>query len=125
MTRELLMSFHTEISSRQVPLAGLKKDPFVFVPPMRSEPPRAAGPDKAIGNQQQDSEAATLGLMQARLAKLRVQSIMTGHGSSATAIISNHLVTAGQKIDGFTVKSIASKTVVLGWKDKSFTLKMQ
>lgn len=124
MTRELLRSFYTEISSRQIPLSDLKKDPFVFVPPRSAGTVSLTQEIPAADNQRQDDQRDTFEQAQGRFALLRLQSIMMGRGGGS-AIISSNLVTVGQKIDGFTVQSITPKTVVLAWQDKTFTLKMQ
>jgi len=125
ITRELLQSFRTEISKHQVPLNRLSKDPFVFVPPLGKVAVPLRHTDTPAGNHQRiDPERETLEQAKARFASLRLQSIMMGR-SGSSAIISNNLVTVGQRIEGFTVESITRKAVVLVWENNRFTLKMQ
>ena len=124
VTRELLKNFCSQVKERQIPAQALQKDPFVFVPP----PPRLGttiSPRLAreavvrTGPRQESLAEATR-----RFNGFNLQSIMMSPRGGGTAIISNNLLTAGQSIAGFTVKSIQPKAVVLTWKDKEFTLEM-
>ncbi len=125
MTRELLRDFYSEIRQRQIPLKGLKKDPFLFVRPAGEALPSAAEEAKrpAGGPREDARPEESLEEAQARFETLQLRSIMMGRGGG-TAIISNNLVTVGQKIDWFTVESITPKSVVLVWQDRRFTLEM-
>lgn len=124
MTRELLQTFYNRVTSCQVPLEKLGKNPFVFVPPV---PPPAAPAQKPAVDvaETQPAEYSNSSYQQAlaTFRGLRLQSIMMGN-NGGTAIISNNLLTAGQQIDGFTVKAVNPKSVVLTWHDREFELKM-
>ena len=125
VTRELLKNFCAEVRDRQIPANALRKDPFVFVPPPSRVP--AATAAKAAPAQVAAptvTPAQTLAEVKRRLKTLEVQSIMMSPHGGGTAIISNNLLTAGQRIEGFTVKSIQAKAVTLTWKDQTFTLEM-
>ena len=127
LTRDLAESFVTEIRQRQVPLSDLAKDPFVFVAPPQSAAAMSIGrttaatkgPAAAATPEQQDRDR-----MMAALAKLRLQSVMMGQGGGGTALISNNLLSVGQDIEGFTIKSITPKAVVLSWREEEFVLTM-
>jgi len=126
-TRKLLEGMYAEVTGRQVPLSRLRKNPFVMVLPRapvatgpKTPRSRSDGQTKAEREEQQTLQDAL-----ARMRALRLQSIMMGGRAGATAIISNNLVTAGQKLDGFTVRRITPKTAVLTWRDQTFTLEME
>ena len=54
---------------------------------------------------------------------LSLQSVVTGeHGTMA--MISNNLLTVGQRIHGWTVSEIGPRHVVLAWKDRQHVLHM-
>jgi len=125
VTRELLRNFCAEIRDRQIPPRELNKDPFVFVrPPKQVLGPVARQPASAPAPEAADPAEETLADATEKFKDLKLQSIMKGRGGRATAIISNNLLTAGQQVSVFTVKSIGSKTVVLAWKAQEFTLEM-
>jgi hypothetical protein len=128
VTRALLQSFYAEIAERQVPLRKLKKDPFVFVLPATAQPmPGTGRPGSAhVGSAADDAQEQTVQEAEARFHGLHLQSIMMGqHSRQATAIISNNLVTVGQTVEGFTIKSINPKAVVLSWQGRQFVLEMR
>jgi len=124
LTRGLLKSFSEQIIDSQVPLSKLPKDPFVFVRPASSiaEDPI---PDSKPKKPTKTPEEITYAEAMEKLKKLTLQSVMMGSGQYRVAIISNNLLTVGQKIDGFTVKRIDSEEVVLTWKGSDYSLEME
>jgi len=113
--------FYFEARHRQIPLAQLRGNPFVFVAPSPKTHPLAPlkpGPQETSGEEtEQLSEAM------AAVKALTLQSVLTGeHG--ATVMISNNLLTEGQKIRGWTVEAIRSRQVVLSWQGHSYVLRM-
>jgi len=125
VSEELIRNIHRQITQRQIPLGRLHKNPFVFVPvhAVVLQPAPKAG--DAREPEQNKPEEAPVDPMVA-LGSLRLQSIMRGgaDGDSA-AIINDNLLTEGQQIEGFVIKSIRSKSVVLVREGKEYTLRMQ
>lgn len=124
-TKDVIQSFYDQVAEKQVPLKDLRKNPFRFVKPIQvaaASRPSDAGLQAAIPPKPlvDESEVAA----QAALRKLHLQSVMMG-GNGGTAIISNNLLTIGQKIECFTVVSITQEAVVLKCQDKEYVLKMQ
>jgi len=123
ITKEILHSFQERILKSQIPLQRLTKNPFVFVQPVRKPMISVVnkGPDKKRpslnrGETQEDVINA--------LKKLHLQSVMIGR-NGATAIISNNLLTVGQKIEGFTIENITPRKVVLSRHDKRYILTVE
>ena len=123
ITRDLLSNFSDRIVKNQIPLEKLDKNPFVFIPPET----RAAQPvivrTGSKPKVEETPEQITHKQAMERLSRLRLQSVMMGSSGSA-AVISNNLLTEGQQTEGFTVKKIGSKSVVLTWRGQEFVLKM-
>ncbi|KPK83611.1 MAG: hypothetical protein AMJ81_07780 [Phycisphaerae bacterium SM23_33] len=121
---ELLKKFYDQISERQVPLRRLQKDPFRFVPPPSPQPVVTSGGQNSLtAPAQLDAKDQTREAAMARLAKLYLQAIQRGQ-SGAVAIISNNLVSEGQRIEGFTVKRITLNEVILSWENEEYVLSM-
>ena len=125
VTRDLLRKFYDEIVERQVPLEGLRKNPFRFVAPgdvvaMREalRLPRGA---PGRGEPTTSTEDRALAIMET----LRLQSVMVKPDGEEVAIISNNMVTVGQRVECFTVKKIARKSVVLTWRGKEYVLRIR
>lgn len=124
ISREVLQQFYDEIGRRQVPLGDLGKNPFRFVPPAGSEPiVTTPGEAEAAADPQPGERMPTRDEMKARLNRLNLQAIQRA-ARGAVAIISNNLVTEGQIIEGFTVKQISPKEVILSWNGEDFVLCM-
>lgn len=123
-TQQLIKNFYSEIAQRQVPLEKLKKNPFVFVPPTSA--PAAvttrAAEDPPL-NPVDVNEKAAYDKAMANLKKMTLQSVVMGK-NGGTAIISNNLLTVGQQIEEFTIKSITPKSAVLTFQGKDYTLYM-
>ncbi len=127
VTRDLLKNFCAQVKERQIPAGELKKDPFVFVPPEVPDDPtgKTRGDGQTSAPNLIDPNKDTLLRATNRFATLELQSILRGkRPNGGTAIISNNLLTVGQKIRGLTVKEIRAKTVILTWQDKEFILEM-
>ena len=125
ITQDLLEGFSDRIIACQVPLKSLEKNPFAFVAPegqtkavVKTAPKRTKKPEKTP--EQISREQAM-----ARLEKLHLQSVMMGRDGGGVAVISNNLLSVGQRIDGFTVERIDSNSVVLSWRSEKFTLRME
>lgn len=125
ISRELLQQFYDQISQCQIPLSEMGKNPFKFVPPATAESvapspqgPEASGPQPAPDGEPSRAE------MLARMNGLNLQAIQRGQGGKAVAIISNNLVSEGQVIEGFIVKKIGLKEVILSWQGEDHVLDM-
>ena len=125
VTNDLLKNFYDQITERQIPLRGLRKNPFHFVGPrLRLTRPASGTPQRPQAKQaREDPEKLTEEKAAVELGKLHLQSVMMGR-SGSTAIISNNLLTVGQKIKCFTVKRIDSDSVVLEWGGRRYVLSM-
>ncbi len=115
----MIDTFYYEARQRQIPLGQLHGNPFVFEASMglNSTSPMDHGPIKGSARIQKQQ---AMGAVQS----LVLQTVLKAEGDRTKAIISNNLVSEGQNINGWTVKSIQSKQVVLKWKDLEFVLKM-
>ncbi|MCD4699095.1 MAG: hypothetical protein K8R91_00785 [Phycisphaerae bacterium] len=122
VTGRVLKNFYDRIAERQIPLSDLKKNPFVFVPtaPVASLLVEGSLRPKATEKTPEEKrrEETT-----AVLKTLHLQSVMMGR-DGGTALISNNLLTVGQTIDGFEIKSISPRLVVLVRDGKEFVLEM-
>jgi hypothetical protein len=123
VTRELLRNFYEQAVQRQVPLKKLRKNPFFYVRAAAvvtgpTTSPAPEGPSLPPGGGGSAS-------IQAALAALRLQSVIMGRGGEGSAaIISNNLLTVGQSIEGFLLKSIGPESVVLTREGKDYELRM-
>jgi len=123
VTRDLLENFHHHTIKRQVPIHRLQKNPFQFVPP-KSATARIIREGASGGSGESAEPNANITEEEARavLSTLSLQSVMTGRDGEGTAIISNNLLTVGQRIKCFTVERITSKSVVLSWEGHKYIL---
>jgi hypothetical protein len=124
VTQGVLKRFYDQIVERQVPLEGLRKNPFQFVEPgdavaITEEPKR---PRPGTGK---EPTASPEDRAQAILDALCLQSVMVKPDGEQVAIISNNMVTVGQRVECFTVKEIRRKSVVLVWRGKDYVLKIR
>lgn len=107
-----------QVTARPPLAPPLERNPFVFIPPEGALPPPPPPPSiEEQANSPQRDEAM------AALARLKLQSVLTG-SNGAMAMINNNLLTAGQTISGWTVKEIGERHVVLVWKTERCVLKM-
>jgi hypothetical protein len=119
-------TFYYESRQRQVPIAQLRANPFCFVLPAPPPPQAPAlspqAPASAPAGPDDDAAAFTQAMKAA--GELTLQSVLTG-SAGATAMISNNLLTVGQKIAGWTVLDIQPRQVLLEWKGHRQTLTMK
>jgi len=124
VTRELLRSFCEQIAQRQIPAGNLKKNPFAFVAPRSAQPkPISTQPVNQRLPEHSSSEQESYERTLATFRALHLQSVMMGR-SGRMAIISNNVLSVGERIEMFTIKAIESDAVVLTWQGKAFVLKM-
>ena len=118
---EVVHTFYHQASQRQIPLKNLKANPFVFKIPGPVKPVAAAKTKQTPAPVKKANDQAKQAMKE--VANLKLQSILTGsHG--AMAMISNNLLTKGQRIVGWTVADIEPRRVVLTWRDKTYVLKI-
>ncbi|HUU22840.1 MAG TPA: hypothetical protein VM389_09930 [Phycisphaerae bacterium] len=122
-TDQLLDKFKDQVSQRQIPASALRKDPFVFVPPLRPQAGSAGAGQTADRTPPADPKAQSRREAQTRFEALCLQGIQRGQ-AGMVAIVSNNLVAPGQRIDCFTVKKIEEGSVTLVWEGEEFVLKM-
>ncbi len=122
---EVVNTFYYEASQRQISPDHLRDNPFVFHPPTRAEAPEKTTPDP------QPQEDPRVAAREKRLSEavqaaksLHLQSILKG-SDGAKALISNNLLSEGDLIQGWTIRRIEPKQVLLDWKDHTYVLEMQ
>jgi len=120
-TSAIVDTFYFQADQRQVPLEELRGNPFVYCPlKLAANNGRDAGKgprpaeDKGRGARANAIEAVR---------RLELQSVLKGPRGAA-AMISGNLLTEGQAINGWTLKSIRPRQVVLTWKDEQYILTM-
>lgn len=121
-TSAIVDTFYYEAKQRQIPLDKLACNAFAY----KAAASEAESQSEALGGEEQgppvhvhqDEREAM-----AAASQLKLQSVLSGW-QGATAMISNNLLSEGQVINGWTVKSIESRQVVMAWKDKTYVLKM-
>jgi len=118
--KQVVDTFYYEARQRQIPIEQLSGNPFVFtLPAPRAEPLRTTRTEATDLRTQPEDD---VDVSQA-VKNLRLQSVLMGtHG--ATAMISNNMLTEGQEIQGWTVKTILPREVILTWKDRQYVLSM-
>ncbi|MCY2925074.1 MAG: hypothetical protein NT031_06475 [Planctomycetota bacterium] len=110
---DVAKSFYYQAAERQVPIANLKGNPFIYKPPVAKpiEPARVAKPEPVA------AEEPTA------VQKLTLQPVLVGSQAPA-AMISNNLLTRGQQINGWTLVEINNRSVVLERNGTTYTLTM-
>jgi len=116
----LVNTFYLQAKQRQIPLDQLARNPFTFTQPGPIEPV-VKKVEKEPVEEDKAGQALEEAVAEARL--LSLQSILSG-SAGATAMISNNLLTEGQKIGSWTLSKIRSNDVVLTWKEHEYVLKM-
>ncbi len=122
ITSRVLKNFYDQIAERQIPLSELKKNPFVFIPtaPATSIVVKNSQKPKVIEKSPEEkSHEETMVVLKT----LHLQSVMMGQ-DGGTAIISDNLLMVGQTIEGFKIKSISPRLVVLVRDGREFALEM-
>ena len=112
-------TFYYEASQRQIPLKQLPVNPFLYVPPDANKL-KLTPTGRSVAQIQRAEELARA---EEAFKRLELQSVLTG-GETPTAIISGNLVSEGQTVDGWTVKSIKSKGIILKWRNQERPLMM-
>lgn len=114
--------FYYEARQRQVPPEQLAGNPFRMAPPEALPPPsQIESTPHAVAP---DLQAQALAEAQESIRDLTLQSVLTG-SAGATAIVSNNVLTVGQKVCGWTVVEIAPRRVVLEWQSHRHILTMK
>jgi len=107
-------TFYYEASQRQVPIAQLGRNAFVYGP---------ARPALPGGGPAGQGDGAAASAYMGAVANLQLQSVLSGpHGNKA--MISNNVLSEGQAIEGWTVKRIASQEVILAREEVEYVLRM-
>jgi len=119
----LVRTFYYQARHRQIPPEALEGNPFVYT---EAQSDLAAGL-KATGEQssppQQEIQQRNLSQALAAAKQLTLQSVlMNSHGRMA--MISNNLLTEGQEIQGWTIRKILPREVLLVWQDQRYVLTM-
>ena len=119
----LVRTFYYQAQHRQIPLGSLKGNPFVFA---EAQPVLVEGTEPT-GEQssppQQKIQQRNLAQALAAAKQLALQSVlMNSHGRMA--MISNNLLTEGQEIQGWTIRKILPREVLLVWQDQQYVLTM-
>ena len=118
---EVVNTFYYQARQRQIPLKDLKNNPFIFKSPaspklisqpLPKEPP---APVKKLDRKPAQETA--------ELKKLVLQSVLIG-SREPVAMISNNLLTEGQKISGWTLIRIEPRRVTLRRQEKTYVLRM-
>lgn len=122
VTSQILKTFYDQVTERQIPLRDLKKNPFVFVPAKRAIIPVVKKSSKAKPPEKTPEEISREEAL-AALKTLQLQSVMMGR-NGGTALISNNLLTVGQTIEGFKIKSVSPRLVVLVRDGSEYMLEM-
>lgn len=118
-TNAIVNTFYYEAKQRQIPIEQLEGNPFIYTPPVDDLKPPASSDDAPAPPPVPQGAAEAMAAVQ----QLKLQSVLSGtHG--ATAMISNNLLSEGQVINGWTVKTIEPRQVLLTWSDQQYLLRM-
>jgi len=120
-TETVVDTFYYEASQRQIPISRISGNAFAYVPPT---PTGIISPEELAGQghsarQGHEEEPDAIRIVK----QLKLQSVLMGSGE-AKAIISNSLVGEGQRIQGWTVRSIKPREVLLTRGDLKYVLRM-
>ncbi len=116
-TEKVVQQFRNYPSTTQVPLAGLKANPFRYEPLKGADP---AADEELAKKHRSEERAAVLKAVQ----ELQLQSIM--HGTNRRAcMINNTLYSEGQQVESFTIEKITPDSVIVKNGSYRFELKMQ
>ncbi|MBL7134336.1 MAG: hypothetical protein ISS78_09595 [Phycisphaerae bacterium] len=118
---EVVDTFYYQAKHRQIPLKDLKSNPFIFKAPERPKPTTQPVPKESPAAPKKTEKAPAEEMEEVR--KLVLQSVLTG-SREPVAMISNNLLTEGQKICGWTLTRIKPRSVTLTWQDKTYVLRM-
>lgn len=119
--KSIVDAFYCQAHKRQIPLEEMKGNPFTFVP-VRAKvkvAPKTAAPQ---AHQQVRAERELAEAMEA-VKSLKLSTVMISP-TQKVAIISNNLLSVGQKISGWTVAGIEPGRVVMRFRKHEYELKM-
>ena len=116
-TEKVVQQFRNYPSTTQVPLAGLKANPFRYEPIKGADP---AADEQLARKHRAEERAAVLKAVQ----ELQLQSIMHGENRRA-CMINNTLYSEGQQVESFTIEKITPDSVIVKSGSYRFELKMQ
>ncbi|MFP4104996.1 MAG: hypothetical protein ACLFVU_02805 [Phycisphaerae bacterium] len=114
---DVVKSFHSDASQRQIPVGSLVHNPFKFAAPkkiVKKQPDRTTEPVAPVGPSDDEVQARQNALRAVR--SLDLQSILVG-SERRTAMIDNSLLQVGQTVKGWTIVRIEEKKCVLKWQD--------
>ena len=117
---EVVDTFYYQANERQIPLEQIGENPFVFKAPEPPKPVTQPAPKKQPASPKKIKKAPQ---EMEEVKKLVLQSVLTG-SREPVAMISNNLLTEGQKISGWTLTKIEPRSETLTWKDKTCILRM-
>ncbi|MCK4276680.1 MAG: hypothetical protein KAX78_09205 [Phycisphaerae bacterium] len=118
----ILATLHYKISDRQIPIGRLSGNPFVFGAPGAA----TMGPLGGLALTKPGAAKRTTEQTDAVSAvkELQLQCILSSGSREPVAIISDHLLREGQTIEGWNVKQIHPRSVLLTWKNRTHTLEL-
>jgi len=117
-TTTVVDTFYYEASQRQIPVEELSRNAFIYRPALPTAP---GEPTAQPGMPGGDSASAIAHMGAAE--ELELQSVLTG-SYGAKAMISNNVLAEGQTIEGWTVKSIGAREVILARGEMEYILRM-
>lgn len=116
-TSAVVDTFYYEAKQRQMPISMLSGNAFIY------KPASMGGVTPARQSDQQIQAGADVYAIEAAKS-LQLQCVMKGANGTATAMVSNALVTVGQVIKGWKVKSIAARDILLTRGGMEYVLRM-
>jgi len=121
----MTQAFYCEGERRQIPMAALSGNPFVFQKP---DPPaeatsQPANSIKGTTRRRSASENELRVKAMSAVRKLKLESVLMGP-RGPMAMISSNLLSEGQILEGWTVSKIRPLAVVLTWRDQKHVLKI-
>jgi len=118
----LVHKFDTYVEERQIPLAGLRVNPFTVV---RAEQVGAAekAEARAEANAEAEAEARRRRILQAA-AGLKLGAVLIA-GTTRSAIIEGRLYHVGDVVEGMRMAAIRRDHVTLAYEDQTVTLRLR
>lgn len=118
---KLAATFYLNVKERQIPLAGLKINPFVTTGCEAYTEEKTSV--LAEIKKEKVSDKSPVEIVAPPVDKMLLQSVLVMGGASS-ATISGVLITKGQIIGGWTVVEIHPTKVILQWRDRKYILEM-
>ena len=119
-SEKVVRRFRTYPEKTQIPLAGLKNNPFRLKPPTGDEPARPT--DSKMDREENDRLERKAAATDAAK-KLRLQSIFSS-GSTKACLMNGKLYRLGQEVEGFKIEEIDPKHVVVSMFDGEFKFQL-